>query len=419
MYPRIAFPLRTLFFLFFSYCGNSQTYYGQHEIGISYGILTLQHNMRTGFESGLGVSGEHVADQTAMGMITYRYYIGGCTSVGLTAGINKFSTSGDYGNRMHLDYYKYTFTTIASEFTFNYKNSKYFRGYGYFGAGISFFKEERKRYNSVIQDYEMHTIQRSGFNGQFVPFGISVGGNLSAFLEVGFGYKGAIHGGISYRFDSRKHNSHAIHSDIKKATIIYGKYNVDSNWVYLGKLRSSRPKRDRDFSLEHQLDRLAIDAAKSNANAVIIKRILNWHCNGCFWLKGEAWIIPNPDSFKVAVEKKNEKNTIDKNYAYIIVYRAERNATFKNKKGYLKIDSSEKFEIVNNVKYIFKISDEGCHNIYIPGFITKRFHIDVKKGHKYYFNGQVQKRLDLKKMKDGAGEIESNNGTTTYHIELK
>ncbi len=351
--------------------------------------------------------------RTGMAMLSYRYYTGGCTSIGIAVGMNEFSTE-THRNAVKISSAKYTGVTLATEFRLNYANGKKFRGYGYAGGGISLLDERVDNGGRR---------KSSAFDFQFVPIGISIGERLAAFVELGVGYKGILTGGLSYRFDLRKTTLPTDQFDNKKAAVIHGTYDVADRWQYLGKIKSRGPKNDRDLSPEHQADRLAVTAAKDGANVIMLNRILKWPCNGCYRLTADAWRAPEADSLMLALQYQEKADIGDSSYSYIVVYRTDVHPSYKDKTGYLHLDSSDRFEIRNNSKYIFKISREGWVMLSVPGFKTSRFYIKVEKGKKYYYRGTVtlhsfKSKLSLKKVKERVGRIESNNHTTTYRISI-
>lgn len=82
----------------------------------------------------------------------------------------------------------YSAITIAPEGKFKYlEPGKPFNMYGLLGAGLTILKTSTNK--SVPH-----------FNAQVTPLGFEYGGNVKGFLELGVGYKGIIHGGISYKF---------------------------------------------------------------------------------------------------------------------------------------------------------------------------------------------------------------------------
>lgn len=95
--------------------------------------------------------------------------------------------------------FEYKYTTVAAEYLYNYVNLKYFRCYTYVGAGCSFVTKIITSYSHYPQLTEATVGHVAAFNMQYAPVGISAGGQLAAFFEIGFGYKGLLNCGLSYR----------------------------------------------------------------------------------------------------------------------------------------------------------------------------------------------------------------------------
>ena len=176
---------------------QAQTSRGQSEFTVSYGRASVQQWLHAG--SGGGSSYTSSFDQTGNIFATYRYYLGKNNAIGLTAGIQHFSTllHDPYYNTTSPTYYK--FTTIAAEFLHNYTNHPHFRAYTYIGTGCSLYTQQFTGFTSSTPSWEKSVQNYQSFTGQYVPIGISAGGKLAAFLELGIGYKGVVNGGVSFR----------------------------------------------------------------------------------------------------------------------------------------------------------------------------------------------------------------------------
>ena len=91
--------------------------------------------------------------------------------------------------------------TVALELKGIYINNKYFQLYGLLGLGARWLTLTTETpsglgYHSVVG------------NIQITPVGLRVGNALGAFAEFGFGYKGLMNTGVTYRFQkhSAKHS---------------------------------------------------------------------------------------------------------------------------------------------------------------------------------------------------------------------
>jgi len=100
--------------------------------------------------------------------------------------------------------------TLAAEYTHAYIAGKHLRLYTTIGMGITVYKVDLVYDNDYYTGYNANKPGESAskarqkrdghFNAYYAPFGISVGGNISWFAEVGFGYKGLMNTGVSYVF---------------------------------------------------------------------------------------------------------------------------------------------------------------------------------------------------------------------------
>jgi hypothetical protein len=70
--------------------------------------------------------------------------------------------------------------------------------YSGLGLGWHFLKQEDER-DDFSADPDPGGV-RSGFAYQFTPFGIRLGKRLAGYVELGYGYKGLVACGITYRF---------------------------------------------------------------------------------------------------------------------------------------------------------------------------------------------------------------------------
>ncbi len=199
---KVAIPL---LFMVISGAAYAQTFRGQSEFSGSYGIGSFQEIMQSSFGFGGGSGYTSVDNATGNLFINYRYYLSNRIAVGIVVGKEQFSTSSfdDYYNSNGGPYRKatYNYTTVATEFLVNYLNKRWVRLYTYFGSGCSFYKVNSSEYDVAnIGWVSTGSGDHVGFNLQYVPVAVSVGGMLSGFFELGMGYKGFVNGGLSFRF---------------------------------------------------------------------------------------------------------------------------------------------------------------------------------------------------------------------------
>lgn len=167
--------------------------YGRHELSLSVGRISGQQIAES---SGPEHGGYFISSATPNYFGTYRYHISKRLALGITAGVQDMS--GDY-NDANGHIYQLTsfhYVTGACEVLFVYKRVGKFRVYTFLGLGGSVHTDS---YKALVSWKNTYTETRKSFNMQCTPIGISVGGLLSVFAELGIGYKGLINGGVSMR----------------------------------------------------------------------------------------------------------------------------------------------------------------------------------------------------------------------------
>ena len=89
------------------------------------------------------------------------------------------------------------YMTFAVEPAFNYVSKSAFKLYGYLGLGVTIIHFE----NAVFNDgSEAELTRLPFFNAHFTPIGMRFGKEFGGFLEFGYGYKGILNAGVSFRF---------------------------------------------------------------------------------------------------------------------------------------------------------------------------------------------------------------------------
>lgn len=176
---------------------QAQVSQGQHEVSASYGVFSAQQWINSSWG---GSGGQLVRDAGPNYFLTYRYYLGGRFSLGLTAGKQKFSGVYEDDDGKILHRFTFDYTTVAAECFLNYLNRHHFRFYSFLGLGCSVHTEKYDHFAPNTVDSSRFNRTRTGFNFQYVPLGLSFGGRLAAFVELGFGYKGLVNAGLSFRF---------------------------------------------------------------------------------------------------------------------------------------------------------------------------------------------------------------------------
>lgn len=187
----------------------------KHEISAGYGYITRQQvlnnffNVRKDYSSGFEEdraltdvfghsAGLYLTDGKESGAVSvgYKYHILPFLSAGITVAAETermgiFNRQNETVGR----YRKLTYT-LAGEARIRYSQRKLATTYGMLGLGNTFVNE-RTTSDVTGGDY---TNNYQYFAFQLTPFGLSIGRALSGYMEAGFGYKGTIHIGASYKF---------------------------------------------------------------------------------------------------------------------------------------------------------------------------------------------------------------------------
>jgi hypothetical protein len=133
----------------------------------------------------VGMNNTNFGTSTGSPVFGYRYYISREVTLGMNIAYENISTWG-------------SFVTIAPEMTFCYMDTRKTRVrvrlYGSASYGITLFGDNVVGHG----DADETGAKPWGFHGS--PFGIRIGRQFAGFLELGYGYKGLVHGGMSLRF---------------------------------------------------------------------------------------------------------------------------------------------------------------------------------------------------------------------------
>ncbi len=165
---------------------------GKSEISVAYGYWSAYSL----------INGTPYSASSGVGMLNYKYYLGTKFTLGMTVGYENISDLGSY-------------FTFAPEFSYTYMDTKddriRLKLYGGGGFGMTIFDD----FNTYSNVYAHH-YDESGpkVTGYVSPIGMRIGRKLGGFVELGFGYKGLVHGGISYRFRTA-HHTHQQETDKK------------------------------------------------------------------------------------------------------------------------------------------------------------------------------------------------------------
>lgn len=149
--------------------------------------------------------------------INFRYFLSEMVSLGLTIAYE--SESGDWQANYNPDHFAYRKQIIGTfkktEYTFSPEMSVYYiarkktKIYCTFGFGLTERIENDEysqqyiyngtHYPSIATDYPPGSNNKLQGNIYLSPFGISVGGKISWFAEIGIGYKGVLNTGLSMK----------------------------------------------------------------------------------------------------------------------------------------------------------------------------------------------------------------------------
>jgi hypothetical protein len=123
--------------------------------------------------------------------LTYRYYLSPTVTLGMGIGHENISNWA-------------SFTSFIPEVTFKYLDTKdshvRVRLYGSVGYGFSILNDLHTGVGKVDES----GAKPWGF--QATPIGVRIGRQFAGFMELGLGYKGIVHGGLSWRFPKHWRN---------------------------------------------------------------------------------------------------------------------------------------------------------------------------------------------------------------------
>jgi hypothetical protein len=184
-------------------------FHPHHELFIGHGFLPVQQL------SGQGIHAYDYDNRQASGTIFagYRYHLTKVVSLGIAAGFG--SESGAWKDQRVMYYngvpatYTYPRTgnvyrscaTIAAEMNFTYGRTRndMLQFYSGLAAGYT-INHQTFTYTGSDDRYLSPGAQKAFFMGHLSLIGIHVGRKLGGFAEFGFGYKGLMNYGFSYKF---------------------------------------------------------------------------------------------------------------------------------------------------------------------------------------------------------------------------
>ena len=158
---------------------------------------------------------------------TYKRHFSDRNMFGCSFGIDNITGNTSYGNpkdgpfsgKLNIYYntgvYKRKSYTIGFEYTHIYHKFQKHYTYAYIAAGLTYGIANYHFYQGIafadmfygpngFVPSNPYTQHYNYFNGQITPIAISWGNDLAFFMEFGFGYKGIMNLGLSYKLKNRK-----------------------------------------------------------------------------------------------------------------------------------------------------------------------------------------------------------------------
>ena len=197
-----------------------RTHNFKHEVRVGYGtpsLVTLAEGVHGGED---GYSSRPVTNYSGTVSFAYRYILSRRYSIGFAiayenenGNMQVFVNSSNNGAiTANSGIFKRNVFTIAPEIMIHYPREKnsIISAYGYLGIGISYLNEldtyspayyithYNNGVNSLGNSREI-LYNHTEISLQICPIGISVGGRIRGFVELGFGYKGIINSGLAVK----------------------------------------------------------------------------------------------------------------------------------------------------------------------------------------------------------------------------
>jgi len=173
------------------YYGISDPLKGTHELAAGAGAVSAWQIADPTFPAG-----------TPNYFASYRYFFTKGTAVGISAATQTIwgkdschcLTKSNPAEPAYLYDYRVTTMTMAADLNWLLYSKKQVQVYQGLSAGLSQYFE-----NDVYPDNTTSSVSGVKFNGQVTLAGLRYGKALGGFVEVGFGYKGLVSGGLSYQ----------------------------------------------------------------------------------------------------------------------------------------------------------------------------------------------------------------------------
>jgi hypothetical protein len=180
---------------------KAQTTKGEHDISISYGLVSGRQ-IADGLTQGEDGGGNYESSHSGNVFINYRYFFTNRFALGVTGGFQNISGNMEPEQSIGgiVNAYSLTNLTFAAELTTVFLNSPYLQLYVLFGLGGSdaYLNNSTYPLNTVYQTGYSEPATGPRFNFQLDPIALRVGGKLSFFMELGIGYKGIVNTGLTF-----------------------------------------------------------------------------------------------------------------------------------------------------------------------------------------------------------------------------
>jgi len=406
--------------ILFLYKAESQTYRGNSEYSVSYGLFSIQE-MANQTLLGSDDAGTDVTNTTGNIFVTYRYFLSPRLAIGGAIGTVSFKAHSwsDVGNSTDFDY---RYTTIAPELLFNFVDRKWVRAYTYLGAGYSFVEGNTTDYYNS-QPAPTQIISRGTFNAHYVPIGLSVGDGLSAFFEVGIGYKGIFHGGLSLKLGKKKPYAYEQVTVNKGDVFLLPRnYPVDSSFKDLGKVKTIMLPHGDVYDYHNHKEQAMARTKSRNGNVFIADKIIEARPNHYTHIKGRAFYVHDTAGLRMKI-RSNKTNLNGRQFTNLVIYCMDNRPSH----GYsIKINDGARQVLHTRSKYVFRVDREGSYKL----SYNKRNYIfvDVKFGDdcyvKYYLSEEKKHKTRMptvrfKIMNTTRGELESATMKHNFFVDLE
>lgn len=176
-----------------------QAQFEKHEISASYGMVTVDQIVDI-FEDILvtifTLGNFEKSDYNYSGalFLTYKYGASYRWDIGLTAGIDRVQTDLMWDDELQ-GYFKENHTTLAAETDYRWVKKNFIELYTGIGVGYTFTNNYAELLNGDTEN-----VNSGHVTGQLNLLGIRIGKKIGLYTEIGFGYKGILNFGASFKF---------------------------------------------------------------------------------------------------------------------------------------------------------------------------------------------------------------------------